>query len=256
MNSGSGGNGNLGGDAGATGGAGTGGNEPAPPSWCEEQTRPAEVDAADYSCLDFDEGFPEESEWSQVISDTGSLVLTGDAASSLPQAMLVSAGPNEDVLDKAFLSRNLLGVEEISRVTVSAALNPPTTGGVPPPWSGDMDILCVDLADNVGEACLSYDLGDYTGLTLNWIYAPSAAVSGFCELDIDLPKAEWTNVLLDFDVSEQQAIVTVGTEEPVTCDLASSGVAGGEVRVGLARGYQQTGDFSLRIDDVVVSVYR
>ena len=103
---------------------------------------PAGVAAADYACVDFDDGkLPSGGGWTSVIASGGTSAVTTQHASSLPDGWQTGVGTGDG--SKAALAWHAAGAQPIASLTVAADISPVASQGVSPPWTGSVSLLCV-----------------------------------------------------------------------------------------------------------------
>src|SRR5690606_16586225 len=154
--------------------------------------------------------------------------------------------------DNAYLEFSAVGSDAVTSVSVGLSINPIGAQGVQPPWSGSMELVCIELADGFGEACIEYR--DAT-LSLAWSFTGGAAVGSSCAIPDTLTSSVWTDISLEMEVGGL-VTATIGNGEPVACDNVSGASTSVATRVGIRAGYGETGAWSVRIDNVEVVVER
>jgi hypothetical protein len=176
--------------------------------------------AADYRCVDFDTGMPASPVWTQTLTNSGTQALTTNRASSAPNSLTatVPAAADYTFAATATLSSQDVGSTPITRVSLSAYLNPVTLGGVAPGWDGSVSLLCVNFGS--GQACLNYTYAStsvsfqttaFTGYYVDLLYTGGGAVRSDCGPTgtvTTLAPNIWTQVELRVDYSSS-ATVTV-----------------------------------------------
>jgi hypothetical protein len=214
---------------------------------------------ADFRCLDFDMGLPPTSTWAPTQSNGATFSLSTAAAASAPNSFFASVPAASDATHQgaATLAWTEVAAAAIKSITVSAQVNPTNPGGVFPPWSGYVEVLCVKYNGADSEACLEYQYGSPSKLTIHWIYIPSAAAQGFCDLPALWTANVWNPVSLT--LVDATGIVTVTLNGQTTMCNPSFGPGpdtSATVTIGPHADATTTGSWSGYIDDVVAYVSR
>jgi hypothetical protein len=224
--------------------------------WCEEQTRPTGVLAADYQCLDFEQGLPPMTAWTRSTSDTTKLNSSAARAFSAPNSLL-STEPGQ-------LTWSFTGPTPVTGVSFSASINPaspPSLLAEPP----EIELVCIRVgeADSIVEQCIHYTnkapldgVAEYTGLYLTTMIISGAATQFVSPLYANVatktPLAYTPNIWNTLTVTmDSQLRVQVNSQVAT----ASGGVGPpntvGRVQIG-STGYP----LNVYWDNVVVSVKR
>jgi hypothetical protein len=134
-------------------------------------------------------------------------------------------------------------------------------GGVTPPWTGGVDLLCVSFGS--ASACLQYTRGadtdfatNYTGLLIEYQYTGGPAYLGQCEVTGTLPSGVWTPVELRLTSAGAMEIFINGTSAAGTCTVSILGDTVGRVEVGLQAHAVTTLGQTVYYDNVVAVVRR
>jgi hypothetical protein len=229
-------------------------------SWCGLQTRPGNVLAADYRCVDFEAGLP-GTPWSQHVAGQGQLAASTLRASSPPSSMRshVNAetvtGTNAD---RGKLSWTAVGSTPVTSVSLSANIHPVTSPAVVND-TGYVDLLCID--NSATSLCLSHaTMTGYVGMQIVEKRTMDGFYQGYCDVHSSvraLPVNVWTQVELrastagtvELFINGQAAAITLCTQR-----LASDTVA--TAVVGLHAWAQTGAAYTAHFDNVVVAVRR
>ena len=230
-----------------------------PPTWCTTQSPPSGVAAADFQCVDFDNGLPPSGTWMQTQSNSASFALSTTVAHSSPNSLLATVPSAADAAHAgaATLSWSDVGAGSITAITVSAQVNPVAYGGVLPPWTGHVEVLCAKFNGSGSRACLEYQYSSTPKLTIYWAYISGAAAAGYCDLPGIWTSGIWNSLILS--VTQSTGAVTATLNGAVThCSPGfgpqadtSAGVA-----VGPAAEAVTSSSWSGYFDDVVAYVNR
>ena len=227
-------------------------------TFCQKQSAPSGVAATDFACADFDKGLPPTADWTRTTQSQGALSTTSAVAYSAPNSLTTTVAAETDFNnpDAAYLTWDTTGAQPVKSVTVSAALNPTSIGGVVPPGSGYVDFLCV--VSGPDRFCLSYTnkggpLDNYTGYFIRYLYARGAAFSDGCAVN-NIPNSVWSQA--EFTVATGSITLKINGTTTGTCaaGLATDTIAA--VAVGPRTYVETTSTFSMRYDDVVIAVRR
>ena len=230
---------------------------------------PTGVAAADYQCVDFEDGLPSPTTWAQTIVATGTLALTAARAVTPPNGLQTVApapsGPDETPRE-AYLQWTAPGTTvTVKNISVAAAISP-VTPGFSTAWTDQVDLLCAGFPSNIeSEACLAYTNaankpwnGSYTGLFVYYQYFQSdQAYFGECAVSGAFVTNMWTN-------AELRVNATTGLVEAVIDGVVSSCTTAvvptadtlGFVRVGSQSGTYVPNPWSAYFDNVVAFVRR
>lgn len=221
--------------------------------WCDEQTRPLDVLAADYQCLDFEKGLPATSTWARSTTDTTKLSASSDRAFSLPLSLRTS--------NDAGTTWTTVGAQRMTSFSFSAQVNPiqhPTV--LPEPL--DVQLVCLTMGDiesgSLFEQCLHYTykgdvdgIANYTGLFLRTFIVAGAA------LVQEAPLYDTTNTPLNFNTNVWNALtIAVGASFQVTVNgktATASGGPGSNTKATISIG---ANDWTVSYDNVVVGLKR
>jgi hypothetical protein len=218
---------------------------------------------ADYQCLDFESGLPPASTWPPTQSNGGTMAITQARAASLPNSLSAVVPTADDfaTAGTAILSFSTLGSASVSSVSVSASLSTVPVGGVTPPWTGGVDLLCVAFGS--ASACLQYTRGantdfamNYTGLLIEYQFTGGPAYLGQCEVTGTLPTGVWTPVDLRLTSAGAIEVLINGTSAAGTCTVSILGDTAGSVEVGLQAHAVTTIGQTVYYDNVVTVVRR
>jgi hypothetical protein len=231
------------------------------PTWCTTHPAPAGVVAADYQCVDFDNGMPSASVWAPAMTGSGALSRSNARASSPSYSLSTSV--NAGSSDSATLTFDDVGSTPIKSISVTAKLDPVSSVPVVPP-SGDIPLLCLDSGGN--RTCLYYTVNGtdpsgadgYTGLYIYWVYVGGAAVAGQCPLSVtNLTSNLWNTVELDATLATGAITVLInGTSVAASClaDFSNDTVA--KITVGPSTNSSNAFGWVGYYDDIQVSVRR
>lgn len=225
--------------------------------WCDEQTRPLDVLAADYQCLDFEKGLPSAAIWARSTTDAAKLAASTSRAFSTPASL--ATVPN------GTLSWSFTGPTPVKSILFEAAVSPlahPTV--TPEPPYAKLVCLTIGQSNAILEQCLSYvfkgkvfasngTIENYTGLFLQTFIINGAA------LQLEEPLyVSGTTTPLNFQANVWNALsMKVDTNVRVTVGSQSASIAGGvgaDTNGSVSLG--ATGDVSVFYDNVQVSVRR
>jgi hypothetical protein len=171
------------------------------PTWCSSHPAPSGVAASDYECVDFDNGMPPTSTWSQTISGSGTLARSTAAADSSPDSLAVNVTGGSDA---ATLSWMDMGSAPISAISVSFAINPTPNFNIHPSPGGNIDLACINTGSN--QTCLYYTINGndplgnsgFTGIGGFSIYAGGEVIRGECPFSVTNFNANvWNTVEID-----------------------------------------------------------
>lgn len=254
------------GAGGQAGGAGTGGAAGAAsgdgsvtPTWCTQQPLPPGVDAADSTCLDFDDGhLPSGGGWTVVTAVQGTSLLTMQRASSLPYSWQTSVSTGDG--SKAALVWHDAGAQPIASVTVAIDVSPATVQGLAAPWTGSVSLMCVGLGS--GRACVQYTVADdtsfataYTGYYVTMEYDGGAPTFNEYQIYGTLQANIWTRIQMQITASSELVQVTI----PGTTNVPVMGHFDADTAVDVTVGPETSGatsGWSGYLDNVVADVMR
>jgi hypothetical protein len=204
-------------------------------------------------------GLPPASTWAPTQSNSASFSLSTAAAASAPNSLFASVPAAADATTQgaATLAWTEVAAAPIKAITVNAQVNPTVPGGVYPPWSGSVRVLCVRYNGANSQACLEYEYGSPTKLTIHWIYIPSAAAQGYC----DLPNLWTANVWnpISLTLVDATGVVTVtlnGQATTCTPGFGPGPDTSATVTIGPQAEATTTGPWSGYYDDVTAYVSR
>jgi hypothetical protein len=199
------------------------------PTWCTSHPAPSGVAASDYQCVDFDNGLPPTSTWTQSVTGTAQLSRSTARASSSPDSLFV--GVSSGTEDTANLSFSAVGSAPVKTISVSVAINPVHVilASVPP--SGAIDLFCMETGSNA--TCLSYTVngvgpvgaGGYTGFYVYSAYNGNSVVLGGCSM-ASLTDSIWSTV--EIDVTPATGAVQVSVNGTVVASPATQPSCGGK----------------------------
>ena len=230
-----------------------------PPTWCGTQTIPAGVAAADYQCVDFDTGLPSTGTWVQTQAQGGTLALSTMLADSSPDSMSTSvpAAADSTTSGTSSLAWTDVGGTAVTGATVTAAVNPVAIGGVLPPWSGDIALLCVTFnASPSSYACLQYTINASSApeLDIHYVLINGAAVQNTCVAAGTFSPGLWNPVSISWTQNGPAATVSGTT---TTCDAyGPPPTTSVTTTVGLAASSVTSMSWSAYYDNVVAYVQR
>jgi hypothetical protein len=261
------GTGGIAGRGGTTGTGGTGGGplDAGPQNWCAKQARPAGVAAADYQCLDFENGLPPVGTWPSTVTASASRSITTARASSLPQSLITSVGgPAGTALQQASLQWHNVGSTAVSSLSITADINPVNFVGVAPPWTGTIDVLCASFGS--GDACFSYTRGadlafadGYVGYFIEFTYSGGPAYRTQCRLTGSLTSNLWSRVELRLTRNPASIQVFINGTNAIpagmTCGASFLDDTVTDVSFGM-RAYPETQAWTVYYDNVVAAVRR
>ena len=259
----------------ATGGAATGGattttttttTTGGAAAWCATQTIPTGVAAADYQCVDFDNGLPPVATWPRTLTNSGTMQLTTARAASAPNSLVVTV-PGADTFQTqatATATWNVTGADPITRVSLWASLSPPQIAGPTPDWTGYVSLLCASFG--YGEACLLYTRGAdvidpsvaYTGYFLSLMYSGGPAYLNFCAVPSTgkMTPNTWTKVELRITKGSPSTVqVFFDGAEAVTCTSTFSDDTVAKFTFGEEASYVMPG-WTMHYDNIAAAVYR
>lgn len=222
-------------------------------SFCEQQTRPDGVAAADYQCLDFDTStvLP----WTTSVS-SGSAATTMTTVYSLPRSFESSYSAANG---RGQMTWDTPGGLDITGITVSMRIRPVRPPPVQPPYEGGMSLLCLDSPGF--SQCLAYtNLGtlygssgpieNYTGYYIHSELSSGAFLTVESPLSGNLNWDAWNT--LSFDARSGGRVLFNGE------DAGAAGAARGtttKVTLGVSNNLGAS-SFTTYYDDVIVSVSR
>jgi hypothetical protein len=252
------------GASGSSGSAGTGGApmDSGPQRWCTTQARPAGVAAADYQCLDFDNGLPPTATWAPTLSGQGSRSITTARASSLPQSLITSLGSatSAGTPQRATLEWHNVGSTGVSSVSIAADLNPVNFAGVAPAWTGSINLLCASFGS--GNTCFSYTRGAdlsfadaYTGYFIEHTYSGGPATRYQCQVTGNLVVNLWTRVELRLTRSPANIQVFIGGANAGQCSGSYLDDTATDISFGM-RSFPEAQNWTVYYDNVVATVRR
>jgi hypothetical protein len=160
-------------------------------TWCNSQTRPAGVAAADYQCVDFDTNTNIPAGWTATVGTGSSLTVSTEARNSTPNALKGFV----DIDEGAYISWGNSG-SNVSSVSIAADIQPIDSGSFPGEWTGSLDYLCAQVGPV--KVCLSYNPNDVSPNPSNVmrINYTDGLTSHTCPLGGTLAFSEWTRVTL------------------------------------------------------------
>lgn len=254
----------------ATGGVATGGTTTATTAtggaaaWCATQPRPTGVAAADYQCVDFDNGLPPIATWPRTLTNSGTMQLTTARAASAPNSLVVTV-PGADTFQTqatATATWSVTGAEPITRVSLWASLSPPQIAGPTPDWTGYVSLLCTSFG--YGEACLLYTRGadvidsgvPYTGYLLSLMYTGGPAFFNFCAVTGTMTPNIWTRVELRVTKGSASTVqVFFNGTEAAKCTSTFSDDTVAKFTFGEEASYVMPG-WTMHYDNIAAAVYR
>jgi hypothetical protein len=223
----------------------------------------------DFQCLDFDTGLPSTTIWTQTKTNGGTFAISKALAYSAPNSLLgsVPAAPDYASQGTGTLTWSVVGADPVKSATIDARLNPPSMGGVTPPWTGQVDLMCLTIGDSssFGSACLQYTQGSaqdwmpggYTGLMLTWEIISGAAALGQCQVTGALTNGIWNTVELKGTGGGGGLSVLInGTSALSGCGPVFPATTAAKAVVGLNAGNVTSSSYSMYFDNVVVAVQR
>jgi hypothetical protein len=156
--------------------------------------------------------------------------------------MSVPAAPDSSHQGVATLAWTNVEATNIQAITVSAEINPSSPGGgVYPPWTGDVDVLCVKFNGQDSKACLQYVYGSPTIMRINWVFIPGAAAQGFCNLPALWTYNTWNSVQLTLTAGTGVSTVTLnGATTTCSPSLSVGADTSASITVGPQVGFSVT----------------
>jgi hypothetical protein len=229
------------------------------PTWCAQQTVPPGVDAADSTCLDFDDGqLPSAGGWAAMTANQGVSVPTMQRASSLPYSWQTSVSTGDG--SKAALVWHDAGAQQIASATVAVDVSPATAQGLAAPWTGSVSLMCLEIGS--GHACLQYTVSDdtsfataYTGYYVTIEYDGGAATFNEYQVYGTLQANIWTRIQMQVTASSELVQITI----PGATNLPVMGHFDVDTAVDVTVGPESSGatsGWSGYLDNVVVDVMR
>lgn len=221
--------------------------------WCEGQTRPADVLAADYQCLDLEQGLPSVSTW---VPSTGSsnVAVSSDRAYSQPNSLRCV----EDVHTRWTTT----SASPPQSIELAAMINP-----TPPPSQVSsvsyISLVCFHSGElDNGPAlrsCLMWSLkgtvdsvANYSGL---WVET-SGGTGLVREHPLYDPASPNTPLNLNFNAWNTIGMKADSTELRVTVNGKSVVIAGGAGPNGKVAITLASGTWAVNYDNVLVSIKR
>jgi len=219
-------------------------------TWCDNQTVPSGVSAADFQCVDFDTGaLP--SAWSlrQAAGGTGSVMPI--QASSAPNSFYSKElDENNGANSAGTLTWNAIGSGSVTKITMALDIYRVAFDGLPLYEGGHVDEACVSIG--MVKACLYYQGADGFGL------AYQTATGRFdCGSVGDLNPSAWNHV--EISISSSGPVELKRTNVDLICNndgtstFPSSAV--GIATVGV-EGVGPVKNLDAYYDNVVVTVRR
>jgi hypothetical protein len=227
------------------------------PTWCTSQPAPSGVAASDYQCVDFDNGLPPTSVWSQTVSGAASMARSTAQFVSSPASLMTNI--TADGTGTAQLKWSSPVGASVTSVSVSIEIDPTASPQVVQPSSG---ITLIDISTALNDIYVyfvdeSNIQSGYIGLGLNWGYFGSAAVQGDCLLGMTLSTGSWNQLQLTMGGGSGISVTLNGAA--LTCSCCSSAVIGGatsaQVTVG-ASGPTVTFAWPAYFDNIQATVRR
>ena len=229
-----------------------------PQNWCATQARPAGVLAADYQCLDFENGLPPTATWAPSLVAPATRSITTARASSLPQSLLTSV--TGAMNQQARLVWHNVGATGVSSVSITADINPSNFGGVVPPWTGTIDLLCGSFGS--GKTCFSITRGadlsfadGYTGYFIEHTYSGGPALRFQCQVTGTLTSNLWTRVELRLTRNPGNLQVFIGGMSAGQCSGGFLNDTATDLSFGM-QSYFDTQSWTVYYDNVVAVVRR
>jgi hypothetical protein len=222
--------------------------DPGPLTWCDDRVPGSGVVAADYRCLDLDDGLPAAAVWVQDVAG-GSLALTQAVAASSPNALSLTADSEE----RARISWSRVGPSKVLAVTVAADLNPVNFPAAPPPWPGSAEVLCVELGG--GSACLHYKWGASGEDYFVRVIPSLVMMPKDCTMSASPGGGDWTRVELSALSTGQVLLKLNNVNVLSSCTNQFSTATSAKVTVGLNASNTSNG-WTVRVDNIEASLSR
>lgn len=227
-------------------------------SWCSQRSRPSGVAASDYRCLDFEDGLPASSEWTQQVAGQGTLAISTSRASSLPSSALstVAAETMSANADRGLLSFNAVGGASVTSATVRVEVNPsgfPSFGTL---WTGSVDLLSVSNNNDTFTVEYTYSQ-DYVGFSFTALYSGGIAFLYSCPISASIPANNWTTIELRLGTTADAALLINGTAVSAPdCAVRLTANSSLKADIGLAAFPNTAAGMSVSFDNIEVAVHR
>jgi hypothetical protein len=182
------------------------------PTWCTAQSVPSGVAASDYQCVDFDNGMPSTSTWTQTVSGSAALARSTAAADSAPDSLAVSVTGGSD---NATLTWNDVGSTPVKSISVLFAINP--MSNFIHASGGNIDLACINTGSN--STCIYYTNNGtdangntgFTGISAFSDYNGGSVSFGPCQLSTtNLNSNVWNTVEVDMTIGNASGGSTTG----------------------------------------------
>jgi hypothetical protein len=148
---------------------------------CELRSKPSDVLAADYQCLDFDRT-ASFSPWTAVTSAGGGIAISTDQATSAPNSVYATLGGNTN--SEGRLRWNATGAKAIKSVSLAAEVHFHEIIGFHELWVGHDEVLCIRYSSS--SYCVYYAHNDESiggwSLALEEVQTTNAIETHVCQL--------------------------------------------------------------------------
>ena len=230
-------------------------------TWCELQTRPTGVAASDYACADFDDSAAlPGSPWVAETAGDGTIAASTTRFASSPRSarsFVASESTTGAAADRGRLTWTAVGSTPVSRVSLSARINPTLPSSVGDTYSARVTLLCVSNAAR--SFCLSkVNYSGYTGLLLfeeRFDVGVTIAACGPATA-VELNSNLWNTLTLTVSSSALSVTVNGAAFDTGDCSLRLTGDTAVTASIGHRAHATTASGLTAYYDDIVVAVER
>jgi hypothetical protein len=176
---------------------------------CELRSRPSDVLAADYQCLDFDRS-ASFSPWTAVTANGGTISLSTDQATSPPRSVYANLSGTSQ--SEGRLRWTATGPNAIKSVSLSASVHFPTAIGFHELWVGHDELLCIHHSSS--SFCVTYAYNEENpggwGLALEEVRTTSTIETHVCPVVPPPGENVWSRIELRVSSSSVPSVYLNG----------------------------------------------